>query len=151
MRFACLRFEEPRRFNRRRPFVFRHIDFKQRSKCIEMFARHLGKPAECGFRSVEETCSNVVLSQLLQCTSSLFLRQISTVVNMPMKANRTLKFASLAKQVAKHVMQIDQIRVNAHNFNERINGLVGFSVQKQGKTVRIGFGKIRRVVTLPLI
>ena len=54
MRFARLRLKEASRFDGRRPFVFGYINFKKRTQCIEVLARHLGQTSKRGFRTIEK-------------------------------------------------------------------------------------------------
>ena len=55
---------------------------------------------------------------------------------MPMQTNRSFKFTPAAKQVPENAFKFRELRIHAHNFNEGVNRLVGFTVQKKGKPFR---------------
>ena len=107
------------------------VDREESAQSAEVFARHFGKFSVFGFGPVEKTRGEVVLGKFGERLRAVRIREVRTIDEMKVQTNRALEFAPTAEELPEHVMELDQIGVESARFDENVDRLVGFVVQKE--------------------
>src|SRR5438046_7107217 len=78
-----------------------------------------------------------ILCKFVGCRRALVGRQVVTIEQVLMHADRSINLALPAKQRTQREVQIDRLRIDFDDFNERFDRLVGLLVQEKIETAKI--------------
>ena len=151
MVFTGLRFKETSRFRSRCPFVFGDVDLQEFAKRMEVLRGDACELTVCRFSAIKEPGAEEVTGKFLQSERTLFIRKIRAIVEMPVKPHRSFEFAAASEEVAEHALELSQFRIDAHDFNEGVNGFIRRSVQQKRETPGTDFRDFCGFAALPLI
>ena len=135
-RLARNRVHFARSVDRFLPVLFLLEDFKQKLESLLLVLRAL-QFAKQFFGSVKQTGFQVVLREFVECGHFLLWREVGPVEQVLVHADRALHFAAAAEQAAECEMQLDGLRIDLDDFDERLDGLVRLLVQEKIEPLEI--------------
>ncbi|MNS98223.1 hypothetical protein D3C72_1325850 [compost metagenome] len=124
------------RFDGAWPFLFALIDFQQRAACLGRILR-VDQAVEGFFGAVQQACFQVIHAQLIGGMALLFQRQVRARQQVLVHANRALRFAAAAEQVAQREVHIGRFRVQLDDFDEGVDGLVMLLIKQEIQALEI--------------
>jgi hypothetical protein len=83
------------------------------------------------FGAVQQAGLQVIHAQLILRMLLLLLRQVGTRQQVLVHADRALGLAAAAEQIAQREVHIGRFRVQPHDLDEGIDGLVGLLVEQE--------------------
>src|SRR5688572_30094750 len=95
------------------------------------------QPGKNLFRTIENTCLEVVLAELHLRLQLLFGGEVGAVEQVLVHADRAVVLAAAAEQAAEREMQLDGFRVDLHHLDERLDRLVGLLVQQEVQALEV--------------
>ncbi|ABA49950.1 hypothetical protein BURPS1710b_2989 [Burkholderia pseudomallei 1710b] len=136
------RFDPRRGVDRLGPVL---LDLVDREECALRVERvvPLGQHVERLLRAIEQARLQEVLAELEERVVALAHGQIVAAQQILMDADRPVRLAAAAKQVAEREVQLDRFGIELRDFDERIDRFVRLFVQQEIQAAKIRARQVR--------
>lgn len=132
------------------PIAFLLVDIEQRLERALAVQTQLGQFEEEVFRAVEQAGAQIVLTQLEECETAPFGRQILARDQILMDTDGTIDLATTAEQCAERQMGLECVAVDICEFEEEVDRLVRLFLEQIVQAAqKIGMGRAGAVAPGP--
>src|SRR3990170_6267108 len=126
------------------PVLLLLVNFEQELERLAP-ARTVQKAQENFLGAIEQSRTQVVLTELEQCVQALFVAQVGPIEQVLVHADGAFSLAAPPEQAAQGKVQFDRLRIDPDHLDEGLDRLVGLLVEQKIEALEIRARQIARL------